>query len=128
MTRMTHAEFLATLTERFGIDAANWAFVCPNCKDIATGADLKAALEEHPRTRRDGSTTSASQILGQECIGRTLGALAWAGDQWDRKREAGESRGCDWAAYGLFRGPLIVDTEHGEIPSFEIAPAAVHAR
>lgn len=53
----THAEFLATARDRFGDDPAAWAFTCPNCGDIATGADFGDA---------------AHIGLGQECIGRTV--------------------------------------------------------
>ena len=113
---ITHTEFIATLVERFGDSPADWAFVCPQCKDIATGADFKAALAEHPRERR-GEAVTASDLLGQECIGRTLGALVSAG-QWS-------GRGCDWCAYGLIGGPLGVEMPDGRIvSSFNIAEVA----
>lgn len=114
---ITHAEFIATLTERFGPSPADWAFTCPACGDVATGADFKAALAEHPRTRRDGSEVNAADRLGQECIGRTLGALS---------REPYHGRGCDWCAYGLIGGPLGVEMPDGRIVrSFRIAEKAV---
>lgn len=117
---ITHAEFLATLRERFGPDPADWAFECPSCGDVATGDDFKAALAEHPRTRR-GEPVNAADILGQECIGRTLGALS---------REEYHGRGCDWCAYGLIGGPLGVEMPDGRVVrSFTIAqaPEAVSA-
>lgn len=131
MTEMTHDEFIATLTERFGESPANWAFVCPRCGDVATGADMKQALADHPREGRDGTPRTASDILGQECIGRTLGALSKTTtiEQWDARRVAGEVRGCDWTSFGLFGGPLGVKMEDGRVVrSFPIAPAAVGAR
>lgn len=110
LTRITHEEFIATLTERFGDNPNDWAFVCPLCGDVATGADMKQALADHPRVSRDGEPMNAAQILGQECIGRTIGALSktTTAEEWNARREAGEVRGCDWAAYGLFGGPLTV--------------------
>jgi len=54
----TYDEFLATAHARFGEDPVAWAFLCPNCGDIATGADFGAA---EGRGR-----------LGQECIGNTV--------------------------------------------------------
>lgn len=110
---ITHEEFLATLRERFGPNPADWAFVCPACNDVTTGADLKQALADNPRTRRDGSEVNAADLLGQECIGRSLGALG---------REKYSGRGCDWAAYGLIGGPLGVEMPDGRIVrSFRIA-------
>ena len=117
MTTRTHKEFLNELKSRFGSDPMRWAFKCPACKDIATGADfLKAAKE-----RGIGDPgTYASARLGQECIGRTLGALST--DQGKEYR----GRGCDWAAYGLFSGPDFVEIPNGDgttrkVPTFEIA-------
>lgn len=113
---ITHAAFIATLTERFGESPADWAFVCPSCGDVATGGDFRAALKEHPRERRGGKVT-ASDLLGQECIGRTLGALGVRADEW-------KGRGCDWCAYGLIGGPLGVELPDGRVVrSFQIAEA-----
>lgn len=123
MPRITHEEFTKTLVERFGDNPAQWAFVCPSCGDVATGQDFKDALAKHPRTARSGEPLTASSILGQECIGRTLGALSTSADDWARRRQAGEVRGCDWCAFGLFRGPLIVEVDGRDIASFNIAEA-----
>lgn len=110
-----HAEWITELTKRFGPSPADWAFTCPRCGDIATGADFKAALEEHPHTRKDGSTVNASEKLGRECIGRTLGALSKDTGKWD-------GRGCDWAAYGLLSGPEFVIMPDGvKVPCFAMA-------
>lgn len=98
---LTQAELRALLTERFGDSPGDWAFVCPNCGDIATGADFRSALAEHPKTRSNGDPVVASDILGQQCIGRTLGALVATKVNYT-------GRGCDWAAGGLFSGPCYV--------------------
>jgi len=114
--KLTQAELLTELKGRFGDDPMDWAFQCPHCKDVATGRDFREALTAHPHQNRDGSPVTASDVLGQECIGRTLGALGRDG------KYAG--RGCDWCAYGLFPGPWLIVTPDGrEIASFPLADA-----
>lgn len=134
---LTQAELLATLTERFGEHARNWAFVCPNCGDVATGADFKAALEADPRTRRDGTVVTASDIMGQQCIGRVLGALSRPRTKRMEDSRNWGGRGCDWAAGGLFSGPMFIEIRGPRrdargrfvkastrlVPSFRVAPA-----
>lgn len=106
--KLTQAELMAEAKERFGDDWLTWAFECPRCGDIASFADFKAA----------GAQASA---CGQECLGRTLGALTKNGKY--------EGRGCNWAAYGLFHGPwevvLPADDKHPErtVWSFPLADA-----
>ena len=110
----TQAEWVAELTRRFGESPYGWAFRCPSCGDVATGADFKAALAEHPRTRKDGSVVTASDVLARECIGRTLGALT--------RGVTYTGRGCDWCAYGLFQGPEFVILPDGSnAPCFPMA-------
>lgn len=101
---ITQDEFLALLRGRFGEDHLNWAFQCPACGDVATGRDFATALREHPRTRKDGSPVMVSDVLGQQCIGRVLGVLMPGRYQ---------GRGCDWAAFGLSRGPVTVIAPDG---------------
>lgn len=108
-SKLTHAEFLADARDRFGDNPADWAFKCPNCGDIATGRDFRKALSEHPPERK-GQAVIASDVMGQECIGRTLGVDS--------------ERGCDWAAYGLLPGPCEVVMPDGQSSwTFELAPA-----
>lgn len=127
--RYLQDEWLTALTERFGDSPRDWAFQCPQCGDVATGADFKAALAEHPVTRKDGTTVAASDRLARECIGRTLGALSEKTQAaWNKRRKTGEVRGCDWTAYGLFRGPDVVvcpDDASGtrDMYAFAMAPA-----
>ena len=129
MTEYQQDAWLEILTERFGPNPLDWAFECPSCGDIATGADFRAALADHPHKRHDGTPVMASDLLGRECIGRTLGALSRAApkDHWDTRRKRGEVRGCDWCAYGLFRGPDSIITDVGgdvhTLWAFPIAPA-----
>lgn len=107
--KLTQAELMAEATERFGDDWLAWAFQCPICGDVASFADFKAA-------------GAKAAVCGQECIGRTLGALSKGNGEYT-------GRGCDWAAYGLFHGPwevvLPADDKNPErsVWSFALAPA-----
>lgn len=116
--KLTQAELVAEATERFGADPLKWAFLCPSCGDVANGEDFREALTVNPRKHRSGEDVSASDVVGQECIGRTLGAL---------KKGSGKytGRGCDWAAYGLFGGPWTIALPNGRsMHAFPLAPAA----
>jgi hypothetical protein len=118
--KLTQAEMLAELRERFGENPLDWAFKCPSCGDVATAQDFGEALAAHPRVER-GEPLTASGIIGQECIGRTLGVLAKTGGKYT-------GRGCDWCAYGLFRGPWEIVMPDGRSAwSFPIAPAPARA-
>lgn len=99
---LTQEQLLDLLTERFGTDPMAWAFKCPGCGDVATGQDFRDALDADPRHNRDGSATTASDVIGQQCIGRFLGVLSTPATVW-------KGRGCDWVAFGLIRGPWAVD-------------------
>ena len=112
--QMTTDELSAEMQRRFGTDSLQWAFICPQCKDIATLGDFF-----------DAGVNPA--VFGQECIGRSLGALskefARPGDD-ESKLPKYEGRGCNWAAYGLFRGPVEYLSPEGKSTwGFEIAPA-----
>lgn len=116
--KLTQAELLAEARERFGDEPLKWAFVCPSCGDIANGEDFRQALAERPRKNRAGETVIASDVVGQECIGRTLGALAKGHGKYT-------GRGCDWTAYGLFGGPWTIALPDGRsMHAFALAPAA----
>jgi hypothetical protein len=96
--KLTQQQLATEARERFGDDQMSWAFQCPSCKDVATLADFRAAEVDPGRA-------------GQECLGRHM-----------------TGRGCDWAAYGLFRGPWeIVVPAEGDRPErsiwgFPLAP------
>lgn len=106
---LTQDELQDECIKRFGPDPAKWAFRCPSCDDVAVAADFS------PFTK----SGFGSELLGQECIGRHLGALSYkTQEEW----KASGGRGCDWAAYGLFHGPWFVKLPNGkEIPSFPLA-------
>lgn len=100
--KLTQDELATEARERFGDDTAKWSFVCPHCGDVASVQDFVDA--------GDGNR------VGQECIGRLRGALK-RGTKASRDGIVRGERGCDWAAYGLFRGPWeIVLPAEGDKP------------
>ena len=113
-TRWTQAELVEEARARFGDDARKWSFRCPSCGDDATAQDFKDAGAEPGR-------------VGQECIGRSLGALSGPPTKDGRNRNG---RGCDWTAYGLLHGPwTIVIPASGDKPEhdaygFPLSPAS----
>lgn len=118
MVRRTQQEFREELVQRFGTDWRDWAFVCPHCGDVATGGDFDRELRV-AGLAVDGERSGAERYLGQQCIGRVMGALSMSAEHWDKT--AGK-RGCDWCAFGLFRGPDVVVLPDGtEIYSFKMA-------
>lgn len=116
--KLTQAELVTEATDRFGDDPLKWAFACPSCGDIANGQDFSDALAARPRKHRSGEDVIASDIVGQECIGRALGALAKGQGKYT-------GRGCDWAAYGLFAGPWTIALPDGRtMHAFPLARTA----
>ncbi len=105
---LTQAELQAEARERFGDDPLNIAFVCPSCGDIARIGDF-------PEDKRERA--------GQECIGRSLGALE--GPPTNDSGRSRAKRGCDWAAYGLIQGPWKIIMPDGNTAfAFPLADAA----
>lgn len=93
MAKLTQAEWEADGTRLFGEDKERWRFRCPRCSHTASIADARATMLA---LKGSGWNPSA------ECVGRYL-----------------PDRGCDWAAYGLLRGPVIVTMPDGhEVPAF----------
>lgn len=84
----TRDELHAMAVERFGPNPSNWAFKCPACADVAIASDFPSP---------------GSERLGQECVGRHRGQPAA-----ENGHPANNDRGCNWCAYGLFRGPWII--------------------
>ena len=73
----------------------DWAFVCGRCDRSWTIREFKA----------DGGDPNSAY---QECINRR--------EACQRKTPGLQGDACDWAAYGLFRGPWIVKAEDEEKP------------
>lgn len=104
--KLTQAELAAEAAARFGPNPWDWAFQCPRCGDIATARDF-------PEGKR--------QRLGQDCVGRHCGALKGPANA-DGRGEA--TRGCDWTAVGLIRGPWEIAMPDGQTAwGFPLAPA-----
>lgn len=74
----------------FGKNRLDWKFICPRCKNVQDSNDFRVHMDK-------GATPSDSY---RRCIGRYTGGLKG-------------SNKCDWASFGLFRGPSIVITEDG---------------
>lgn len=96
--KMTREEWEAEGRKRFGDDQTKWQFVCPTCDNVMSIERTRTEFTEHLPKLREGK-----YHVEQECIGRHLPGV-----------------GCNWAAYGLFSGPVFVDG----IPAFDFAPAA----
>lgn len=111
--KLTQDELLTEAKARFGDDVMAFAFTCPHCGDTASIQDFKDAGADPGHA-------------GQECIGRSLGALQSPAGKWGKNVNG---RGCDWVAYGLFHGPWeIVMPAEGDNPersvwSFPLAEA-----
>jgi hypothetical protein len=100
---MTQEELVTEGIRRFG-SPPDIAFQCPACGDVA-------AVREFA----DGGGRP-----GQECIGRSLGALR----QHGKGEHRWEGRGCDWTACGLIPGPWVIIVPGGrEVRSFPLADA-----
>lgn len=95
--QLTQPDFAKLAIARFGENATDWAYVCPNCGDVATARDF-------PPGARDRA--------GVECIGRHLGALDGAPGPKGRGQA---TRGCNRAAYGPIPGPWTVEMPGGEL-------------
>lgn len=105
----TQDELAAEALRRFGENPENWAFICPRCGDVAVAQDFRDANSDPNR-------------IGRECIGRHRGALRGLANTTGKGQA---DRGCDWAAYGLFRGPWSIQIDDRTIYSFRLAPAPV---
>ena len=99
MTYESHQEWIVRGRELFGPDPMKWRFRCPMCKAIRTPEDFR------PFKTKGATADSAAT----ECLGRYTGGAS------------GPHR-CDWAAYGLFRGPDLIAVAGGEKAVFEFAP------
>ena len=101
---MTVYELADLLIDRFGPEPADWAFECPACHDVATGADFLAAAVKLGRPY--AQDVDVLDHLGVKCIGRHIGVLRAPEGRW-------RGRGCNWVAYGLIDGPAYVQEADG---------------
>jgi len=93
MTEYQHKEWINKITAKFGISPLYWKFKCPGCGKISSGKEFKEL----------GGTP---EDLIQKCIGN----FKDCGKPDPKNNE----NGCNWKAYGLFRGPDVVIDENGE--------------
>lgn len=99
------AEYEAKGRELFGPDPHSWQFVCPACGNAAS---VDMARKRWPELKGCGWRPWS------ECIGRYT-----------------NRGGCNWAAYGLFCGPLKIRRDDNEITyAFDFVghPFSVHRR
>lgn len=95
MTIVKSEQWEAVGLELYGENKHDWQFQCPMCGNVQSVA---IARKKWPELEGVGW-----QPWG-ECVGRYL-----------------EGVGCDWAAYGLFRGPLEIERggDTRLIPAFD---------
>jgi hypothetical protein len=107
---LTFEELNTEAKRRFGDNDRAYAFACPRCGDVATLQDFL--------------DVGKPEAIGQDCIGRHLGALTGAHRPDKKGIVRGDApRGCDWCAYGLFPGPWLIQMPNGKpVWSFPLAP------
>jgi hypothetical protein len=88
----------------FGDDRTAWRFVCPQRKRVQSIQSLRAELS----ALELAVARECKYSIEQECIGRAISRL-----------------GCDWAAYGLFCGPVFVGPDKMPIFDFDRASEVV---
>lgn len=93
VSSMTETEWKALGEELYGEDHMAWEFSCPSCHTMLSG---NSQLENKAKLK--------GWQPYSECIGRYLPNV-----------------GCDWAAYGLFSGPRMVESDGDKIPVFYFA-------
>lgn len=106
--RLTHAEWVAEATAKFGEDATKWLFVCPSCGHVASVQDWKDA-------------GASEGEIAFSCIGRH------ASDQKSAAENAFRKSGgpCNYAGGGLFAiNPVEVAFKDGIITVFEFAESS----
>lgn len=75
MTRtITLAHYHAKAADRFGPRQAGWAYQCPACGDVATGADVMWALSQQPVECALEYGKTAAQAFARLCL--SCGATA----------------------------------------------------
>ena len=99
MTVVTKEQWEKKGVELFGENQTKWRFVCPRCGKELSIESARVEFAEHLPMLREKRFS-----IEQECIGRYVPGV-----------------GCNWAAYGLFRGPLIVVDGEQNTASFDFA-------
>lgn len=103
---LTHEDWRAEATAKFGPSPLDWQFVCPVCKHVASVREYHEA--------------GAPKEAGVSCIGRHKGDMAKVQAAFV-KTKVGP---CDYAGYGFFRlNPVEVTNPEWDKPmeAFEFA-------
>lgn len=90
MALVTSEQWEKVGRELYGENKHDWQFQCPSCGNVQSVA---LAKKKWPELEGIGWQPWS------ECVGRYL-----------------EGHGCDWAAYGLFRGPLEIQHPESSKP------------
>lgn len=94
---MSHEEWIAEGTRRFGPDMMKWKFVCPACGYVQSVQDYKDA----------GAPTNA---VAFSCVGRWAPGVGTARQAFSAGMPSVKAGPCDYAGGGLLRlNPLTVD-------------------
>ena len=84
MPKITSEQWETLGRKLYGENKHDWQFQCPMCGNVQSVA---IARKKWPELEGVGWQPWS------ECVGRYLEGAA----------------GCDWAAYGLFRGPIVIE-------------------
>lgn len=87
MAEMTRDEYYKLGKELFGEDMSKWEFVCPSCGNIQSAASVREQMKKGIPSLRFGMFEEGDMI---------------------NPAEACYAENCNWAANGLFSGPLLI--------------------
>lgn len=90
----TQEEWIAQALSLFGPNPLDWRFKCPACQQVQGIMDL---------VDTGLSAEDASLKVYQYCVGNF------------------SEHDCDWKAFGLFTGPVVVKTDKGKVYAFDFA-------
>lgn len=92
MRTYTEDEWFKRGEELYGKAHEKWRFKCPRCGNVMSIEKAKTAFSNEERA----TLKEKDWRIEQECVGRHIQGV-----------------GCDWCAYGLFRGPDFVKRKDG---------------
>ena len=65
---ITLAQLHAEAAARYGPRQSGWAYQCPACGDVSTGADVMWDLSQEPAACAQGHRLTAAQVLARWCL------------------------------------------------------------
>lgn len=109
MQKLTIKEFHEALKAQGVSGHEHFAFVCPICSTVQSGADLMRATGK--------PFAEIEKSLAFSCIGRFTDAGPF--------KKGKKANGCDWTLGGFFRlhNLVVVDEDGSEFARFELATA-----